>query len=245
MNNLDNAYADWKSWDPSTFGQFGVLDARYFAAETSIRAGSAVRVLEIGFGNGAFLGWMKSIGGEVYGTEVNPLLNKRAREFLGKERVFDSLEDEGTRRLNGTITHVIAFDVVEHVPIELLPRFLDRARDLLTRKGRIILRFPNGDSPFGRITQHGDPTHVTTLGRQKIDYLARGSKLCVAEIRAPKLPVRDVGLRRGIKRLILKMSRSMCERVVSLLYFSGRRIPLDPNYVAILLHAENSAPDLT
>jgi SAM-dependent methyltransferase len=235
---LDDAYADWKNWDPATFGRFTPLDAVYFAAETSLREASGARVLEIGFGNGAFLGWAKHLGSEVFGTETNPLLTQRAREFLGHDRVFDSLDEQEARKLNGTLSLVVAFDVVEHVSIEHLPAFLSRARDLLTADGRIVLRFPNGDSPFGRISQHGDPTHVTTLGYQKIDYLARGSGLRVLEIRAPQLPLRGVGWRRAAKRAALTFCRSIIERCVGQLYFGGRRIPLDPNYVAILGHGE-------
>src|SRR5688572_31064921 len=32
--------------------------------------------------------------------------------------------------------------------------------------------FPNGDSPFGRLYQHGDLAHVATLGQFKIRQLA-------------------------------------------------------------------------
>jgi hypothetical protein len=49
------------------------------------------------------------------------------------------------------------------VTAEAIPHMLIRMRKLMRDDGVLVLRFPNGDSPFGRRTQHGDPTHVTTF----------------------------------------------------------------------------------
>ena len=234
MSELDESYVDWKDWDPAAFGKFSALDAVYFAAETSIAARTSGRVLEVGFGNGAFLGWVRGMGLEAYGIEANPVLIERARALLGPDHVFEALDDVLLDRLRGTITHAVAFDVIEHVPIEHLGALLRAMGELLTPQGRIVLRFPNGDSPFGRITQHGDPTHVTVIGQQKMSYLARAAGLHLVEIRAPKLPIHGVGLLRGLKRRLLNIVRGCLERGVSLLYFAGRRVPFDPNYVAVL-----------
>ncbi len=144
MNKLDNSYVDWKTWEPSRFGNFDVSEAVYFAAETGLHSNSSSRVLEIGCGNGAFLGWAKSIGCDVYGVELNPVLKERARAFLGADRVFDALEDEALSRLNGTMTHVLAFDVIEHVPMQDLPGLLRRsARALHDRRPRVHPRRGN------------------------------------------------------------------------------------------------------
>jgi SAM-dependent methyltransferase len=234
MSELDESYVGWKDWGPAAFGKFSASDAVYFAAETSIAACTPARVLEIGFGNGAFLGWVCGMGVESFGVETNPLLIQRAKDLLGPDHVFDALDDKVVGRLRGTLTHVVAFDVIEHVPIEHLAPLLRATGELLTPQGKIVLRFPNGDSPFGRITQHGDPTHVTVIGQQKLAYLARAAGLHVAEIRAPKLPIHGVGLFRGTKRRLLSVARACFERSISLLYFAGRRVPFDPNYVAVL-----------
>jgi SAM-dependent methyltransferase len=235
MGELDESYVGWKDWDPAAFGKFSALDALYFAAETSIATCSTpARVLEIGFGNGAFLGWVRGMGVESFGIETNPVLIRRAKDVLGPDHVFDALDDRVVNQLRGTLTHVVAFDVIEHVPTEHLTALLRATGELLAPQGKIVLRFPNGDSPFGRITQHGDPTHVTVIGQQKLAYLARAAGLRVVEIRAPRLPLRGVGLLRGTKRLLLSAARSCFERGISLLYFAGRRVPFDPNYVAVL-----------
>ncbi len=227
-------YLDWKDWDPERFGRYSVLDARYFEAEFGLDVPTESRVLEIGFGNGATLGWLVAAGADVFGTEANAVLVERAARVLGPGRTFPQLCDEELSRLAGTFTHVLAIDVIEHVPLEQIAPMLRRIHELLAPGGRCVLRFPNGDSPFGRVYQHGDPTHITTLGSARIMYLARQGQLEVETIRAPALPVRNVGLMRGLKRRCVIAARRMVEGVVGILYFGGRRIPLDANYTVVL-----------
>lgn len=237
MQALDDAYIGWKQWDDGAFGRFTPLEATYFAAETGIEQRAATRVLEIGFGNGAFLGWAASVGSELRGVEINPHLVTRARGQFPDGRFVDSLDEALFDAERHTFTHIVAFDVIEHVPAPQLPALFRRLRELLSEGGVIVLRFPNGDSPFGRYTQHGDPTHVTTIGREKLAFYATGAGLAVRAIRAPALPLAGVGPVRALRRLGVRVVRAVIERGVSVLYFGGQRITLDPNYVAVLGHA--------
>lgn len=237
MDTPGNAYIDWKDWDDASFGKFTNLDHVYYAAETSITAQAPPRLLEIGFGNGGFLGWIKSLGGEIFGVETNSRLNERARQHFSSDCFFEDLRDPRLNRFEGSFSHIVAFDVIEHISIEDLPGVLQRIRDLLAVEGRLIVRFPNGDSPFGRMIQHGDPTHVTSMGRHKLAYLARNAGLKIAEIRAPALPLHGVGIASFTKRAGVKLGRYFFERLLSILYYGGQRIPLDSNYVAILIRA--------
>jgi 2-polyprenyl-3-methyl-5-hydroxy-6-metoxy-1,4-benzoquinol methylase len=234
-------YLDWKRWPSEGFGHYTRDDAKYFAAETGIVDGANLRVLEVGYGNGALLGWLKASGATVYGVEANPRLVAEATRFLGDERAFTGVDAEQLTRLAGTLTHIIAFDVLEHVPQQALGQMLASLGVLLAPTGRIIARFPNGDSPFGRIHQHGDPTHVTTIGRAKLDYFARRAGLAVSVLRSPALPHQAHGVVRGARRLMLQAARALIERVVGVLYFGGQRVPLEPNYVAVLTKAPAAA----
>jgi len=227
-------YAAWKEWDAEQFGRYSPLDAAYFAAELDIRVPPQERVLEIGFGNGSALGWLKGLGADVYAVEANPILVERARRLLGEKKAFLDLEDAGLASLAGTFTLVVAFDVIEHIPLTALPQVFSSLRGLLAPGGRCVLRFPNGDSPFGRVHQHGDPTHVTTLGSARVDYLARSAGLEIDAMRAPALPLKGIGLRRSLRRRLILAGRALIERCIGLLYFGGQRIPLDPNYTAVL-----------
>jgi SAM-dependent methyltransferase len=232
---FDPGYVQWKSWEDCGFGRYSPLDSVYYAAEFGMRPPVTARALEIGFGNGAALAWLRDAGVDTYGVEANPMLVERARRLLGENRAFGDLEDATLSNLSGTFTHVIALDVLEHVPMSSLPQMLARVRTLLTPGGVALFRFPNGDSPFGRIYQHGDPTHITTLGSERMIYFARRALLEVSAIRSPVLPLRGVGLARALRRLLVCAARQVTERIVGQMYFGGRRIPLDPNYVAVLV----------
>ena len=242
MNDGSDDYIDWKDWRDESFGKFDARLANYFAAEVRIAAAPGVRVLEIGFGNGAFVGWAQKLGIEIFGVELSPALVQRCRALLGEGRAFADLDDPRLSTLAASFTHIVAFDVIEHISQPALPAFLSRLRSLLAAQGKIVLRFPNGDSPFGRIHQHGDPTHVTTLGRSKIRYFAEQAGLEVECIRAPALPLLGVSLLKAARRTLIAAGRYCVERVLGLLYFGGSVIPLDPNYVAVLVHARGRNP---
>jgi len=232
---FDKAYVQWKSWEDSEFGRYSPLESVYYAAEFGMRPPVTARALEIGFGNGAALAWLRDAGVDTYGVEANPMLVERAKRLLGGERAFADLEDATLSSLSGTFTHIIALDVLEHMPMSSLPGILARVRILLAPGGVAIFRFPNGDSPFGRIYQHGDPTHITTLGSERMIYFARRAQLEISAIRSPVLPLRGVGLARALRRFLISRAREVFENIVGQMYFGGRRIPLDPNYVAVLV----------
>lgn len=234
---FDSGYLDWKSWDAGEFGQYSPQDAVYYAAEFGVDSPRQARVLEVGFGNGSVLAWLRDGGVDTFGVEANPLLVGRAQDFLGSGRVFADLEDTALSRMSGTFTHVIGLDVLEHVPMDRLPAMLSRVRSLLAPRGRAIFRFPNGDSPFGRVYQHGDPTHITTLGSIRVTYLARRTGFEVVAIRSPALPVRGAGFARGCRRFLIRGARYLIEFAFGHVYFGGQRIPLDPNYTAVLMRS--------
>jgi 2-polyprenyl-3-methyl-5-hydroxy-6-metoxy-1,4-benzoquinol methylase len=231
---FDTGYVQWKSWESGEFGRYSPLDACYYTAEFGLRTPAAARALEIGFGNGSVLAWLRDRGADTYGVEANPILVARASELLGPDRAFLDLQDATLSSMAGTFTHVIALDVLEHVPMDSLPTMLSRITTLLAPAGVAVLRFPNGDSPFGRIHQHGDPTHVTTLGSTRITYFARRAGLEVTAVRSPALPVRGVGFTRGLRRFLIHGARHVIEYIAGQLYFGGRRVPFDPNYTAVL-----------
>jgi 2-polyprenyl-3-methyl-5-hydroxy-6-metoxy-1,4-benzoquinol methylase len=231
---FDADYAQWKSWDTAKFGKYSRAEAAYYTAEFGISDAAGKRVLEIGFGNGWALAWLKDQGAEVYGIEANPVLVERAQALLGAGRAFEDLADVRLATISGTFDYIIALDVLEHVPMDRLSGMLSRIRELLAPGGQGVFRFPNGDSPFGRVNQNGDPTHITILGGERITWFARRAGLEIQALRAPALPIRGVGRASGLRRLLIRIARRMIEPAIGQLYFYGRRIPLDPNYVAVL-----------
>lgn len=165
-------YRTWKNWQASDFGQPTRYQRHYFPAELA-RCGRPLPpgscVLEIGFGNGAFLAWGRSRGWHMQGTEMNDQLVNAARDAGFDAWCTETLDPLPDARFD----LVVAFDVLEHIPQVQLPAVLLAIRRVLRPGGVLLARFPNADSPFGLGNQHGDPTHVTALGSGKVIYLCR------------------------------------------------------------------------
>ena len=223
-----SGYVEWKRWD----GAFETSDkeARYFAAEFRDIALRGKRVLEIGFGNGGFLAWARTQGADVSGIEINAEMRDAARR-----RGFNALDVSLSElaATNAAYDLVVAFDVIEHWDTEELMQNFAHIRDLLAPGGLFLARFPNGQSPFGRAFQHGDFTHKSTLTTYKIEYLAALTRLEIVRISNPcRVPSR-AGALGELRQWWLALRRRRIERSIARLY-GMRRLPLDPNLVAVL-----------
>ena len=171
-----SSYTEWKHWGDAQFGHCSRGEARYFAWHLSrCHPEPNSSALEIGFGNGNFLGWARARGIEVVGIETQAALRQRATA-AGIESHAALAELDGGRRFD----LIAAFDVFEHIAQHEL---IAVCRDLAARMspGCVLLcRVPNGESPLGRLLQHGDLTHVSTLGLSQFRQIAAASGLEVS-----------------------------------------------------------------
>lgn len=171
QSSYGEGYLEWKGWDPSTFASLRTREAADFRAilrKTKTRPAAGAAVLEIGFGNGTFLEYGRRRGWQMHGTEVNAGLVKRARE-----QGFAAEQCGTLAGIAGEAFDLVAaFDVMEHIPLEELPGFLQDVRRVLRSGGSFLARVPNGDSPLGRHLQNGDVTHRTAIGSIRARYLA-------------------------------------------------------------------------
>jgi len=228
-------YAAWKQWE----GTFAPTDreSRYFVAEFREIPLRARRVLEIGFGNGSFLAWAKAAGADVAGLEINAEMRAAAEKHGFK--TFDVPLVELAAR-GGQYDVVVAFDVLEHWDTDELVENFRAIRALLVDGGLFLSRFPNGQSPFGRVFQHGDFSHRSTLSTYKIEYLAGVAGFEIVRIdnscRVPSRP----GPLASIRHWWLARRRRWIERSIARLY-GIRKLPLDPNLVAVLRRPADAA----
>jgi hypothetical protein len=135
---------------------------------------------------------------------------------------------------------VAAFDVLEHWDTNELVENFRAIHTLLNDGGVFLCRFPNGQSPFGRVFQHGDFSHKSTLSTYKIEYLAALTAFDIVRIdnvrRVPSRP----GALASVRQWWLARRRRWIERSIARLY-GIRKLPLDPNLVAVL--KKRGAPD--
>lgn len=221
-------YARWKGWQGAF--ETSVREARYFAAEFKDIGLRDLRVLEIGFGNGSFMAWARGQGAHVAGLEINEQMLAAAVQhgYAARTASLGELAAQGEQ-----FDLIVAFDVIEHWDTqELIDNFRDAAR-LLAHGGRLLVRFPNGHSPFGRVYQYGDFTHKSVISAYKIEYLAGLSDLDVVRIANVCRVSARAGTLRALRQRWLALRRAWIERSLSKLYGTPR-LPLAPNLVAVL-----------
>ena len=161
-------YQDWKNWRSVDFASASKEENLYFSKlRKSFKLGDNLDVLEVGFGNGSFLDFSKSVGWNISGVELISTLVDRATE--NGFNAFHSIDNIPSINKYDLI---VAFDVLEHIEPDQLLIFLEKIRNFLHPNGSLIIRVPNGSSPFGLSNQHGDITHHNIITESKMDYWA-------------------------------------------------------------------------
>lgn len=230
-DEADN-YCDWKAWGLDSFGRPTRDSSKYFDVEIApfLKELSQPHVLELGFGNGEFLGWCLENGFKYCGLESNPILVTRARDFGAT--AFASIKESALPP--ATFNCVVAIDVLEHISHAQLREIFKELHDATQPGGYFIARFPNGDSPLGRPYQHGDITHVTTIGSLKLSQIAKATGWNLVSVGAPKIPLEGTGLLTKAKIKAGLACRALIEKAASTLYYSGQKIHFSPNCIAVL-----------
>jgi cyclopropane fatty-acyl-phospholipid synthase-like methyltransferase len=158
LDRVYGGYDEFKSWDSYSDRERYVFN-RHFAIELG-RADipPASRILEIGFGSGDFLVFLKERGFECDGIERRDNHNTRL-QALGINATTTPLSDLAPGRYDA----VFAFDVLEHMTKPELIEAMVQIERVLKPGGHLLARFPNGASPFGLFSQNGDLTHLLML----------------------------------------------------------------------------------
>ena len=188
------------------------------------------RILEIGFGNGNLLGWLKCQGvTELHGVEINKILLSTA----GQNNIFayNNIEDALSA---GPYDVIFALDVIEHIKKDELVKTFQQLSRALRDDDVIILRFPNGDSPFGRINQNGDLTHEMEIGVGNLRMLCQLSGLEIITLTDEPLPIFKVGILRAFQHLAILSARKVFQLIFGAVFFQGNFLPLGPNYICSL-----------
>lgn len=229
--NYDN-YETAKNWEEEQFGKFCKYDALYYRAE--LKSGlnnkslKGLKILEIGFGNGGFLGWCQSLSIEAVGVELNPTLVSRGRHH--GMNVYNSINEIPSQKFDV----VLAIDVLEHIKRDDLVEFLKALHLICNDNATLIFRFPNGDNPFAYYLQNGDVTHQTAIGSAMITQLAALSGYYIHQIHGTATPIIGMGFMRVAKVLIGSAIRNALGFVIELTLMGGRKISWSSSIVAVL-----------
>lgn len=221
-------YQDWKSWDDLFV--YSSDHAGYFAAELADLQTDGSDVLEIGFGAGSCVAWLQERGARVSVTEISERSCSAART-RGLEVLPANLPEAAIDHAERFNT-IIAFDVFEHLDLVTVGLYLDACATLLKPGGRVLLRFPNAQSPFGLQPQAGDPTHKSPLSLAVLQLMIIDRPYSVVRYAPSHLylgrPLTPV----WFKRLTRRALQSMISSLLNFIYASG--IPYEPVVVIVM-----------
>ncbi len=167
----------------SWFGRLGYrvsMNKKYRIAVRGIKPG---KLLDVGCGNGDFLGWIKNHGWEVYGLDPSPVAVEAARKRgleIFRGQLFDA------PYLPASFDVITMWDVLEHVHDPLAN--LKRVAKLLKPGGRFTVTLPNPDGLdfrlFGRLWTGLDvPRHLYVYSRKPLIALLEKAGLTVDSAR--------------------------------------------------------------
>ena len=225
------SYTDFKGWGAFDEALFQARSA-YFEGEFRACKIGGARILEIGYGRGYFLHWARRKGAEVCGIEISPEMYERLKGEGFEVYIGNVLDNPDLAERQFDL--IVALDVFEHLPLDDLKQLLVWCAAHLAVGGRLIARFPNTQSPFSMIYQHGDVTHVTYLSASIFQQLLLGTGLEL-ERSGNAYRAKTGGLPQRLARLCIRTARNLLEMTLAYLYFGGRRIPLDPNVTVVAI----------
>ncbi len=219
-------YQDHKSWGQAPDSTH---DPLFFEEIDSLGLKKGAKIVEVGFGEGRFLDFARRSGFDVLGLEIIPDLVKMA-SARGHNVSVGALGDLSDQA--GTFDLVVAFDVMEHLTTEEVAVFLNDSSLLLKEGGFILIRFPNGNSPFSLWLMNADVTHRSYLSENSIMQLARPLGFHLERASNAKL-IPPLGMIKNLRRWLSYSMRSIIEMLICY-SFLGRRVPLEPNLVVVL-----------
>jgi cyclopropane fatty-acyl-phospholipid synthase-like methyltransferase len=130
------------------------------------------RIAEIACGHGSFLWWLKQRQYlNVAGIDSSPEQIALARQTGATVQEMD-VAKWLVNQAEASIQAVVGIDLIEHISKDEFMDLLRACHHVLGTHGRLILRYPNGDSPLVGRNLFNDITHVWTYTTNCLQSLA-------------------------------------------------------------------------
>jgi len=178
MNHLD-----YYKFQARARGVRSLDDVRRIAGEKSYLYDRIVRpwllqdtslpVAEVACGHGSFLHWLKRRGyTNVTGIDSSPEQIELARQ-VGVPVELEDMNRWLDCQPRNHFGSIIAIDLVEHLSKDDFMELLKASYAVLSPGGSLIMRLPNGDSPFVGMNLFNDITHVWTYTPNALHSLSQ------------------------------------------------------------------------
>jgi SAM-dependent methyltransferase len=175
-------YLDYYKYQAEARGVRTLEDVRRSARDKSyiyerivlpwLPADKSSTIAEIACGHGSFLWWLKQHHySQILGVDSSHEQIELARQT--GVAVFKTDSNEWLAdRADGSLRTLIAIDLIEHISKDDFMGLLASSHRVLSSGGRLILRYPNGDSPLVGRNLFNDITHVWTYTTNCLQSLA-------------------------------------------------------------------------
>ncbi|ROR03148.1 methyltransferase domain-containing protein [Desulfosoma caldarium] len=146
-----------------------------------------VPVVDAGCGRGEWLELLQSEGIQAIGVDMNPLMVARCRE-----KGLTAVEADAIQHLQGQapgcVGAITAFQLIEHLELDQLIRFLDAAYQALAPGGMLLCETPNPENLMvSCYSFYLDPTHRHPIPPPVAVFLLESRGFCdVAVVRPPR-----------------------------------------------------------
>ncbi len=193
-NDFYSSYSAYKNYQPAKLER---KDIKRFDLEIWNPAEFTpdMACLELGSGIGEFLQYLHHKGVKNFqGVDHDPNLKFFLKPEIIARFACTDIWEFLVSPLSTKWDRVILLDVLEHFTFEEGFRLLSLITKGLNPGGKIIIKVPNGGSPWGMSYQAGDVTHKTTFNSESLRQLATASELFVDNI---------YDQRRGSKRRVI------------------------------------------
>ena len=127
------------------------------------------RVLDLGCGNGEFLGILQAAGHEAVGVDIDPAMVAECRQQGYTAYEADVITWLPTQ--SGQYDAIFSSNVIEHLDAQTVAAVVSGAYQALRPGGLLLLGTPNPESAIVHLHEYWrDPTHVRLYSRQVLEF---------------------------------------------------------------------------
>ena len=229
---LYSHYEQKKNWEVTKIrSEYPDLYQHEFARLDLI---GSLNIFEVGFGDCDFMLWAREMGHQVFGVEINTSLVESARKIGLDVECADAITYVSSYTGARIYDVVTLFDVLEHQTMDEMVELMSNLSRLVKKGGLVLIRVPNGQSPFGCLHQYGDATHISVLSGPILFDIARGLGLTpIKYYNSARRRPGNEALYKRIARELAYILRNGLEVILGKLYLA-RRVPMDPSVTVIL-----------
>lgn len=131
------------------------------------------KAFDFGCGRGEWLGFLKELGFEEMGVDINEKFVLRCEE-KGLNAVLGDGFEYLEKLPSDSIDIFSSFQVIEHIDMKMLLKLLQEAHRVLKDDGLIILETPNCENLFvSSKTFYMDPTHIRIIPPELLQFCAK------------------------------------------------------------------------